>query len=156
MSTKYEITNDQVTIYADGSCDQKTKVGGWACILKWRYHTKEMYGSDSNTTNQRMELTAAIEGLKALTRKVAVTVKSDSAYLVRGAAKWCDQWAANNWLTISTKRQIANADLWVIIFSLKQKYQIVWQYVPERDSLYIQRCHELAILEMKKKAFRGS
>jgi ribonuclease HI len=82
-------------IYADGAYRAKYKAGGWGVLLRWREHEKELFGGQRDTTNNRMELTAAIEGLRALKRPMSVRLHSDSQYVIKGMNEWCNNWIAN-------------------------------------------------------------
>ncbi len=112
-----------VTIYTDGGCDPNPGIGGWAAILKYGAHEKTLTGNDPSSTNNRMELTAAIAALRALTRPCAITFYTDSEYLRKGITAYIDKWAAKNW------KDVANADLWQQLWPLVQKHQIEWHWV---------------------------
>ncbi|MCW2972999.1 MAG: Ribonuclease [Thermoleophilia bacterium] len=102
----------EVEIHTDGSCSGNPGPGGWSCILRSGVHAKELSGWELSTTNNRMELTAVIEGLRALKRRSRVTVCSDSAYVLNPFVKgWLAKWQANGWRT--GKEPIKNQDLWV-------------------------------------------
>ena len=95
----------EVEIYTDGACSGNPGPGGWGTVLLYRGHRRELSGAEPHTTNQRMELTAAIEGLKALKHPCRVRLYSDSAYLVNAFnQKWLERWAKNGWLTVKRPR----------------------------------------------------
>ena len=123
----------KVDIYTDGACSGNPGPGGWGAILVAKKNEqvvseKELYGGEQNTTNNRMELVAAIKGLSALTKPSNVTIITDSKYLKDGMTKWLTQWTKNNWQN-SKKKEIKNMDLWKQIYSLSQTHQISWIWV---------------------------
>lgn len=113
----------EVTIYTDGGCDPNPGIGGWAAILTYGEHEKVLTGHDPTSTNNRMELTAAIAALRALTRPCTITFYTDSEYLRKGITQYIDKWAAKKW------KDVANADLWQQLWPLVQKHQIDWHWV---------------------------
>jgi ribonuclease HI len=116
-----------VTIYTDGACDPNPGPGGWAALLRFGDREKILTGSDLHTTNNRMELTAAIEALKALNRPCSVDFFTDSEYLRRGITEWLPNWRARNW-----KRKggaLANIDLWQELDAAVQEHDIEWHWV---------------------------
>ena len=139
-----------VFIYSDGSCDIETKIGGWGCILKYGNVEKEFSGSVLKTTSQRMEMQGAIEALSHITRQVDIVAKSDSNYLIKGMREWHQTWLVKNWFN-SQGKPIVNRDLWEKLIEYNNKYKIKWQWCPEEASEYILRCHDLAIVAMKKR-----
>ena len=100
-----------VEIFTDGACSPNPGPGGWGAILRSGPHTREIHGRDPATTNNRMELTAAIQGLESLTRPSSVHVYTDSQYLRQGITKWLAGWKRNGWVT-TDKKPVKNADLW--------------------------------------------
>lgn len=121
----------QIEIYTDGACKGNPGSGGWAARLIHVPSQKicDISGSESNTTNNRMELTAAIEGLRKLNRpNVKAVVYSDSKYLVDGITKWSFNWIASNWMTAANK-PVQNKDLWLELIELNAKHEITWKYV---------------------------
>ncbi len=140
----------EITIYTDGACSGNPGPGGWACVLIWGKHIRELSGGDSLTTNQRMELKAAIEGLKAL--KVAgwkVHLYSDSAYLVNALNQhWLAAWQKNGWKN-SKKEPIANQDLWQELLLYLPRNQINFFKVKgHAGDRWNERCDELARKEI--------
>ncbi len=116
-----------VTIYTDGACDPNPGPGGWAALLKFNSHEKILTGAESQTTNNRMELTAALRALQALKTPCRVTLYTDSEYLRRGITEWLPNWRKRNW-----KRKggaLANIDLWQALESSLGQHQIIWQWV---------------------------
>lgn len=141
-----EMEEKLVEIYSDGACSGNPGPGGWGCILIYGDREKELYGGERETTNQRMELKAVIEGLKAL--KVSgwqVKVYSDSAYLVNAVNKgWITNWQRNGWLT-SRKEEVANRDLWEELIRLMQKNRVTFLKVKGHSGQhYNERCDALA------------
>ena len=123
----------KVNIYTDGACSGNPGPGGWGAILVAKKNEqvvseKEIYGGEQNTTNNRMELMAAINGLSALNKSSNVTIITDSKYLKDGMTKWLSQWTTNNWRN-SKKKEIKNMDLWKQIYSLSHMHQISWMWV---------------------------
>ena len=100
-----------VEIFTDGACSRNPGPGGWGVILRYGRHEREIYGGDPATTNNRMEMMAAIQGLESLTRPSAVHLYTDSQYLRQGITEWLPRWKRNGWLT-RDKKPVKNADLW--------------------------------------------
>ncbi len=123
----------EVTIYTDGGSDPNPGPGGWAALLMMRradgsLYERELSGNAPDTTNNRMELTAAIEALRALNRPCAVTLHTDSEYLKNGITQWMDAWVKNDWRT-SKKQPVKNQDLWQALHAETQRHSINWQWV---------------------------
>jgi ribonuclease HI len=123
----------EITIYTDGGCDPNPGPGGWAALLMTRRadgspHERELSDNHPETTNNRMELTAAIEALRALNRPCAVTLHTDSEYLKNGITRWMDTWIKNGWRT-SKKEPVKNQDLWQALYAETQRHSINWQWV---------------------------
>ena len=116
-----------VTIYTDGACDPNPGPGGWAALLFFASSEKTLTGSDAETTNNRMELTAAIQALEALKHPSHVNFYTDSQYLRRGITEWIPNWRARNWRRKGGK--LANVDLWQAIDRAIQTHQINWHWV---------------------------
>ena len=135
-----------VAIYTDGSCLGNPGPGGWGAILVYGDVEKEMSGGEDNTTNNRMELLAAIMALEALKRPVAVTLTSDSSYLKDGITKWIHGWKKNGWKT-AAKKPVANQDLWQRLDEAIAPHQINWQWVKGHAGHPMnERCDDLARL----------
>lgn len=115
--------SDQIIIYTDGGSDPNPGIGGWAAILKSGKHEKVLTGNDPATTNNRMELTAAIEALKALKRPCTITFYTDSEYLRKGITQYIEKWSAKKW------KDVRNADLWQTLWPLVKKHEIEWHWV---------------------------
>ena len=118
---------DRVIIYTDGGCEPNPGTGGWGVVLRYKEHAKELSGGELDTTNNRMELTAAIEGLSALSRKCKVIVVTDSEYVKRGITEWMPAWKRRGW--VRKGGVLKNLDLWQRLDVLTQKHQIEWRWV---------------------------
>lgn len=141
----------KVTIYTDGACSGNPGPGGYAAIIMLDNNKKEIYGAEEDTTNNRMELMAAIEGLKALKRPCEVMLYSDSAYLVNAYNNnWIKGWKANGWKN-SSKEPVKNMDLWMKIEELREIHDVTFIKVKgHADNEYNNRCDELAVEAIKK------
>ena len=117
-----------VTIYTDGSCLGNPGPGGWAAVLQSGEHEKVLTGAASHTTNNRMELRAALHALKALKRPCRVELHTDSEYLKNGITGWLQQWVRNGWRT-ATKKPVKNKDLWKQLLPLVEQHEIDWRWV---------------------------
>ena len=134
-----------VTIYTDGACSGNPGPGGWGCVLIAGDYKKELSGGEVNTTNQRMELTAALQALSALKKPCKVILYSDSAYLINAFnQKWLKNWQNNGWLN-SKKQPVENRDLWEGLLDLAQIHDIKWEKVKgHAGNKYNEICDELA------------
>lgn len=141
----------EVTIYTDGACSGNPGPGGWAAILMAGGAKKEMSGGERDTTNNRMELMAVIEGLKALKRPCKVDIYSDSAYVVNAFKQnWIGKWVKNGWKN-SAKAEVANSDLWKELINLTAMHNVTFHKVKgHADNEFNNRCDELAVREWKK------
>jgi ribonuclease HI len=128
MSETSKSDRDDVEIFTDGACSGNPGPGGWAAILRYRGVEKELRGSVPTTTNNRMELTAAIAGLEALKRPCRVRLYSDSQYLRDGITRWINNWKRRGWLT-SDKKPVKNVDLWQRLETAASRHQIDWIWV---------------------------
>jgi ribonuclease HI len=117
-----------VTVYTDGACSGNPGPGGWGAILLWGKHKKELYGGEADTTNNRMELMAAIQALDALKRPMTVDLWTDSAYVKDGISKWIHGWKRNGWKTAS-KDPVKNADLWQRLDEATKRHDITWNWL---------------------------
>ena len=135
---------DRVTIHTDGSCLSNPGPGGWAAILRWRDNEREIVGHEPDTTNNRMELMAAIMGLNAVTRAMPIDLHTDSRYVMNGVQEWMPAWKANGWKTAS-KKPVANQDLWQQLDEAVSRHRIRWHWVKGHagDELN-ERCDQLA------------
>ncbi len=122
------MAKDIVEIYTDGACRGNPGPGGWGAILKYGDTTKEIYGSESNTTNNRMEMMAAIQALESLSRRVKIIVHTDSRYLQDGIRSWIHNWKQRGWKTAANK-EVKNKDLWQRLDIVCQRHDIEWQWV---------------------------
>lgn len=137
--------NKKVTIYTDGACSGNPGKGGWGAILIYGDVVKELSGGEDNTTNNRMELKAVIEALKALKSPCDVEIYSDSAYVVNAfTQKWIDGWKKKNWKTAGNT-SVKNVDLWKELLSLMQNHKVVFKKVKgHSDDELNERCDKLA------------
>ena len=145
------ITKTDVVIYADGACSGNPGPGGWAAILIAMGVEKEISGFDPDTTNNRMELTAALEALKELNRPCNVTVYSDSAYLVSAFNEnWIQNWQKRNWKN-AAGMPVSNRDLWEALWEEQKQHTMTWKKVRgHADNPYNNRCDKMAVNEIKK------
>lgn len=117
-----------IKIYTDGACKGNPGPGGWGVLLTYDEHKKEIYGGAPHTTNNKMELTAVIEGLKAINRSATVEIITDSQYVKNGVEKWLKNWKANNWKT-STGEPVKNIDYWLALDEQIQRHVISWSWI---------------------------
>jgi ribonuclease HI len=117
-----------VTIYTDGACSGNPGPGGWGAILMSGDHRKELSGGEAATTNNRMELTAAIEALNALKRPCTVALYTDSVYVRDGITKWIHGWRRNGWRT-ADKKPVKNAELWQALEQALERHKVDWHWV---------------------------
>ncbi len=115
-------------MYTDGACRGNPGPGGWGVILSYASRQKSLSGFEPETTNNRMELTAAIEGLRALTRPCEVDLNTDSKYVLQGINDWIENWKANGWKT-ATKKPVKNADLWNLLDKQTLRHRVNWHWV---------------------------
>ena len=134
----------KIQLITDGACIGNPGPGGWACILRYGAHTKEMFGSERHTTNNRMELTAAVRGLSALRETCEVEIVTDSQYVKNGITKWVANWKRNGWRT-SDKKPVLNQDLWEELDRENLRHKTVWSWTKgHADHADNNRCDELA------------
>ena len=140
-----EQAKKQITIYTDGACSYNPGPGGWGAVLMYNGHRKEISGFVADTTNNRMELLAAVEALKALKSPCKVDLYSDSAYLVNAWKQhWLDNWQKNGWKN-SKKQPVENQDLWKELLGLAKIHDVSWIKVKgHSDNVENNRCDELA------------
>ena len=141
----------EVTIYTDGACSGNPGPGGWTAILIAGNYKKELSGGEAQTTNNRMELSGVINGLRALKRPCTVTIFSDSAYVVNAFNQnWLSKWMTNGWKN-SAKAEVANADLWKELAVLTATHKVTFSKVKgHADDELNNRCDELAVAESRK------
>lgn len=125
--------NEIVTIFTDGACSGNPGPGGYGAILRYKEKEKEISGYCPNTTNNRMELTAVIEGLNALKRPSRVRIVTDSNYVFKGMTVWIKIWLKKNWIS-SQKKSVLNRDLWERLLEVSNYHQIEWQWVKGHNS----------------------
>ena len=140
-----------VTLYTDGACSGNPGPGGWGAILEFMGHEKEMSGGEASTTNNRMELTAVIMGLRALKEPCVVELYSDSKYVIDGLQKgWAESWRKRGWVK-SDKKPALNPDLWGELLDLTEKHTLHYHWVKgHAENEKNNRCDELAVAEWKK------
>jgi len=143
----------KVRITTDGACVGNPGPGGWACILRYKNHKRELFGSARHTTNNRMELAAALEGLRALREPCAVELTTDSEYLRKGITEWIQKWKRNGWRTV-TKQPVLNQDLWRALDELVARHRVHWKWTKghaaHHDNL---RADELAVRAADTQSF---
>ena len=118
----------RVEIFTDGACKGNPGPGGWGALLRLGKHEKELFGSDPHTTNNRMEMTAAIRALEALIEPCEVLLHTDSKYVMDGITRWVHGWKRNGWVTAS-KKPVQNAELWHDLIEVAAKHKIEWIWV---------------------------
>lgn len=144
-----------VYIWTDGGCRGNPGPGGWGALLRYNQHERELNGFEAHTTNNRMELTAAIRALETLNRPCQVELTTDSQYVRQGITQWIHNWRKRNWRTAAGK-PVKNADLWQQLDALSQKHQIQWHWTrghaghPENE-----RADQLANAAMDQLARQG-
>lgn len=119
---------DKIVIYTDGACSGNPGPGGWGAVLMWGEHRKELAGGEANTTNNRMELMAAISALDALKRPSTVELHTDSNYVKNGITTWIHGWKRNGWRT-ADKKPVKNAELWQRLDEARSRHEIDWRWV---------------------------
>ena len=136
---------DNIILYTDGACSGNPGPGGWGAVLIFNGIEKELSGANPNTTNNVMEITAVIEGLKALKRPCNVNIYSDSAYVVNCFEKdWINNWIKNNWVN-SKKEPVKNKELWLELYDLTKIHNVTFNKVKGHSNVkYNNRCDELA------------
>ena len=117
-----------VNIYTDGACRGNPGDGGWGALIEYENVSKEYFGGEKNTTNNKMELRAAIEALKALKEPCIVNLTTDSKYVMQGITSWIENWKKNNWKN-SAKKDVKNKELWIDLDQLISKHIISWEWV---------------------------
>ncbi len=117
-----------IEIFTDGACKGNPGPGGWGALLRYGKHEKKLYGGELDTTNNRMELTAAIEALKALKHPSKVELTTDSVYVKNGINQWLEGWKAKGWKT-AAKKPVKNQDLWQALDEQVVKHQVNWHWV---------------------------
>lgn len=118
----------KIELFTDGACKGNPGPGGWGALLRFDGVEKSLYGGERNTTNNRMEMMAAIEGLAALKEACAVKLTTDSQYVLKGVTEWMSGWKRNGWKT-AAKQPVKNADLWQRLDEQSQRHQVEWHWV---------------------------
>jgi ribonuclease HI len=125
-----------ITIYCDGSSIGNPGPGGWGAVVADGARAKELGGYDKETTNNRMELTAAIESLRILKQKKSVEIHTDSSYVINGTTKWVKGWQKNGWIT-KEKKDVVNRDLWEALLRAAEKHEITWKHVKGHSGIQL-------------------
>ena len=120
--------SERVELFTDGACKGNPGPGGWGAVLRFGDHEKELFGGEAATTNNRMELMAVIEGLRALSRRCAVDITTDSQYVQNGITQWIHNWKRNGWRT-AAKKPVKNDDLWRLLDEAVGKHDVQWHWV---------------------------
>lgn len=142
-------SNDGVELFTDGACSGNPGPGGWGALLRYKGTEKELSGAEPDTTNNRMELMAAIEGLKAMKRACAVTLYTDSKYVLQGVTEWMTGWKSRGWKT-ADKKPVKNQDLWMALDEQVNRHDVTWQWVKGHNGhIENERVDELARMAIK-------
>ena len=141
----------QIDLYTDGACSGNPGPGGWGCILIYKGVEKELSGGEAETTNNRMELLAVINGLEALKEACAVTLYSDSKYVIDALQLgWAKKWRTNGWMR-NKKEAAKNPELWERLLNLTEKHEMTYVWVKgHAENEYNNRCDKMAVAESKK------
>lgn len=118
----------KIQVFTDGACRGNPGVGGWGVLLRYGAHEKELYGAQRDTTNNRMELLAAIEAINAVTESCEIEVWTDSQYVQKGISEWLPNWKARDWKT-ANRKPVKNADLWQQLEAAIVSHQVSWHWV---------------------------
>lgn len=121
-------SDEMIEIFTDGACSGNPGPGGWGVLMRWRDHEKELFGGEAQTTNNRMELMAAIQGIEAVTRPARLRLVTDSTYVKDGITKWIHGWKRNGWKT-AAKKPVKNEDLWRRLDAALATHDVDWQWV---------------------------
>ena len=139
-----------VEIFTDGACRGNPGPGGWGAILRYQGKTRELYGGETHTTNNRMELTAVIKALQSLKRPCKIEITTDSKYVCDGVVQWLPNWKKRHWKT-STKKPVKNSELWQELDHLIVVHQIEWRWVKGHSGhLENERADELANIGLEE------
>jgi len=142
--------HEEITIHSDGACSGNPGPGGWGAIIEFNDKSIELSGAEKSTTNNRMELTAAIKALSAITVPSSITLITDSKYVIEGITRWLPAWKERGWKT-SSKKEVKNIDLWRELDRLNQKHTITWKWVQGHNGHEKnERCDKLAVAAIKK------
>jgi ribonuclease HI len=141
-----------VELWTDGACSGNPGPGGWAALLRWNGREKELTGGEAATTNNRMELTAVLEGLRALTRPVEVVVHTDSAYVQRAFGDgWLQRWQRNGWKT-AAKKPVENRDLWEALLEAAKPHQVRFERVKGHAGVELNERVDLLAVQAAREA----
>jgi ribonuclease HI len=132
ISVEAHMSDNVVDIFTDGACSGNPGPGGWGAILRWNGSEKELSGGESETTNNRMELMAAIMALESLTRPVTVRLHTDSQYVKDGITQWIQGWKRSGWRT-AARKPVKNDDLWKRLDAARERHQVSWHWVRGHD-----------------------
>ncbi len=144
------MTQELVEVFTDGACSGNPGPGGWGVLLRFKGQERELSGAEPDTTNNRMEMTAVLMGLRALKRDCAVRITSDSQYVIRGIQEWLPNWRRNGFRTAS-KKPVANEDLWRALDEEARKHRVEWQWVRGHSGhAENERVDELARIAIEK------
>ena len=122
----------KIEVFTDGACRGNPGPGGWGVLLRIDGEENSLFGGDRNTTNNRMELTAAIKALEYFDKGTSLTLTTDSSYVKDGITKWLENWKSKNWIT-SSKKPVKNKDLWIQLDKLNAENNVLWQWVKAHD-----------------------
>ena len=154
-ATAHNTALKSVTVYTDGGCEGNPGPGGWAAVLLWNGRSKELSGGEPATTNNRMELKAALEGLRALKEPCEVLIYTDSQYLRQGITGWIKRWKVTGWRSVRTKAPIKNIDLWQALDAAVAGHRVEWRWVKgHAGHQHYEQCDQLArhaVLQVKKR-----
>jgi ribonuclease HI len=128
MASEAQDEEEAIDLFTDGACSGNPGPGGWGAILRWRGHEKELSGGERATTNNRMELLAAIRGLESIKRPARVRIHTDSQYVKNGITQWIKSWKARGWKT-ADKKPVANVDLWKELEAAVAPHAVTWHWV---------------------------
>jgi ribonuclease HI len=142
----------KVQVITDGACSGNPGPGGWAAILRYNHHEKELWGSEPHTTNNRMEMTAAIEALRSLKENCEIEVVTDSEYLKKGITEWIHGWKRKGWMT-AAKKPVVNQDLWKALDEQVGRHKTTWVWTKGHAShADNNRCDEMATRAAKEQS----
>jgi len=125
-------TNETIDLFTDGACRGNPGPGGWGVLMRWRDHEKELKGGERDTTNNRMEMMAAIKGLESVKRPARIRIYTDSTYVRDGITKWIHGWKKRGWKT-ADKKPVKNIDLWQRLEAALEPHQVDWHWVKGHD-----------------------
>lgn len=119
---------NRVEIFTDGACRGNPGIGGWGAVIQYKGHEKQLFGGEQETTNNRMELMAAIQAIKSLNRPCRISLTTDSQYVRKGISVWMPDWKKRHWKT-AAKKPVKNKDLWQLLDAATQQHEIDWFWV---------------------------